>query len=88
MTNAIVLLSIIMLVAVALLYLSNRHQLLTNSPLNKKVRLIAYLLILFSTVSMASQLSISVSIFLGLMMLMLCLMLVPFVGLFLKKEKA
>ena len=84
----ILLFSIFTLIAVFLLYLSNKHQKLINKPLPKRVRLIAYLLLLVAFLLININLSLSGSIFTSLMVLMLSVISVPLVGLWLKREKA
>ena len=84
----IFLFSISTLIAVFLLYLSNKHQKLINKPLPKRVRLIAYLLLLVAFLLININFSLSGSIFTSLMVLMLSVISVPLVGLWLKREKA
>ena len=84
----ILLFSILTLIAVFLLYLSNKHQKLINKPLPKRVRLIAYLLLLVAFLLININFSLSGSIFTSLMVLMLSVISVPLVGLWLKREKA
>ncbi len=87
MSYFIVLPATIMLFAVGLLYLSNKHQLLRVKPLTKKLRPIAYLMLLFAFVLMAAKYAVSASLFIGLMVIMLCVIALPLMALFLKGNK-
>lgn len=87
MSYFIVLPATIMLFAVGLLYLSNKHQLLRTKPLTKKLRPIAYLMLLFAFVLMAAKYAVSASLFIGLMVIMLCVIALPLMALFLKGNK-
>lgn len=87
MSYFIVLPAIIMLFAVGLLYLSNKHQLLRTKPLAKKLRPIAYLMLLLAFVLMAAKYAVSASLFIGLMVIMLCVIALPLMALFLKGNK-
>ncbi len=87
MSYFIVLPATIMLFAVGLLYLSNKHQLLRTKPLAKKLRPIAYLMLLLAFVLMAAKYAVSASLFIGLMVIMLCVIALPLMALFLKGNK-
>lgn len=87
MSYFIVLPATIMLFAVGLLYLSNKHQLLRVKPLAKKLRPIAYLMLLLAFVLMAAKYAVSASLFIGLMVIMLCVIALPLMSLFLKGNK-
>ena len=67
----------IMLLAVALLYFSNKHQMVFAKTWPKKLRPVAYLLIIAAIITMALKYALSAAIFISLMVIMLSIILLP-----------
>lgn len=67
----------IMLLAVALLYFSNKNQMVFAKTWPKQLRPVAYLLIIVAITSMSLKYALSAAIFISLMVIMLSIILLP-----------
>lgn len=77
---------IILLIAVVLLYGSNKHQRLLNKKVPTSVRPFAWLLISISLIIAFYALDTTAAIFFSIFILMLTLMVIPFISLLNTKE--
>jgi len=70
-----------LLLASALLYCSNRHQKLLRTPISKRWRKPAFILLLMAVILSFNELTTSAAIFFSGFILMLALMIIPFTSL-------
>lgn len=72
---------LILLLASALLYCSNRHQKFLKVPISKRWRKPAFILLLTTVILSFNELTTSAAIFFSVFILMLALMIIPFTSL-------